>query len=464
MNVLLATSAAPKKSPFFTSEKRPPLGLGSIISVLREAGHKVFFIDNYLQPSRFIENGFLQKYKIDLVGISANTVCFHHTLKMFDQIEGLRKKGLWRGKIIVGGPHATVCSHKIPDFVDHIVEGEGENGILRLVNGQVKERLIREPRMKNLDSLPFQPWDLFTRLPYDTTCSWMNVHPVATMNTSRGCPFDCTFCSVGFVWGQKYTYFSAERIVAEIEYLIEKYQIKGIYFREDNFTANLTRTIKFCETLLTRNIKLSWACETRVSNLPEEVLKLMSAAGCKAVFLGIESGSQRILNIINKGITVEQIASVVTWCKKYDIKTYCSLLTGLPGETFSDYLMTREMLNRLQPYQYGFNVFVGIPGSMLYEHTVQNNTYEYRDDLGLIYPPGYDIKTKYFYGIDSKRLVNYRFKERTDYDFELMRELHKVDFNRLRIAINNNLELLLPHHMKLKIKKYKKRILGIVEA
>ena len=464
MNVLLATSAAPKKSPFFTSEKRPPLGLGSILSVLRESGHKVFFIDNYLQPSRFIENGFLQKHRIDLVGISANTICYHHTLKMFDQIEGLRKKGLWGGKIVVGGPHATVCGHEIPDFVDHIVVGEGENGILQLANGQVKERLISEPRMNSLDSLPFQPWDLFTKLPYDTTCSWLNVHPVATMNTSRGCPFDCTFCSVGSVWGKNYTYFSAARIIAEIEYLINKYQIKGIYFREDNFTANLTRTIRFCETLLSRNLRLSWACETRVNNLTEEVLKLMSAAGCKAVFLGIESGSQRILNFINKRITVEQITNVVNCCKKHGIKTYCSLLTGLPGETFSDYLLTKKMLDKLKPYQYGFNVFVGIPGSMLYEDIIQDSNYEYQDDLGLIYPPGYDIKTKYFYGINSKRLVNYRFKERTEYDFELLKELHKKDLNRLKIAVNNNLELLLPHQVKLKIKKYKKRILGFVQA
>ena len=87
MNVLFTTSSAPQKSPFFTSEKRPPLGVGSLISLLRKKGHKVFFIDNYLNPSNFIESGFLQRNKIDFVGIHANTICYRDTLRMFNKIE-----------------------------------------------------------------------------------------------------------------------------------------------------------------------------------------------------------------------------------------------------------------------------------------------------------------------------------------------------------------------------------------
>lgn len=91
MNILFTTSAAPKKSPFSTNEKRPPLGLGSLISVVRSEGHKAFFIDNYLKPSRFIEKDYLQKNKIDFVGIYANTICYRDTLDMFNKIEKPKK-------------------------------------------------------------------------------------------------------------------------------------------------------------------------------------------------------------------------------------------------------------------------------------------------------------------------------------------------------------------------------------
>ena len=250
MNILFTTSAAPEKSPFFTSEKRPPLGLGSLMSLVRSNGHKVFFIDNYLSPSNFIEEGYLQKNNIDFVGIYANTICYRDTLRMFNEIENLRKRGLWSGKIIVGGPHTSVALNTIPEFVDYIVQGEGEKAILEIINDKTNERVIRKERIKDLDSLPSQPWDIFTKLPYDYSCPWMDIKPVFTMNTSRGCPFNCSFCSVGSIWGKKYTYFSADRIISEIEYLIKNFGAKGIYFREDNFTLIPERVKEFCGKLI----------------------------------------------------------------------------------------------------------------------------------------------------------------------------------------------------------------------
>jgi len=121
MNVLLTTSAAPHQSPFSTTEKRPPIGLGFLISVLRNAGHQVFFIDNYLSPSDFLETDYLQRHDIDFVGIYANTICFRDTRRMLYRLEYLRQTGRWRGKIIVGGPHTSVALETIPPFVDFVV-------------------------------------------------------------------------------------------------------------------------------------------------------------------------------------------------------------------------------------------------------------------------------------------------------------------------------------------------------
>ena len=429
MNILFTTSAAPRKSPFSTSEKRPPLGLGSLISIVRDKGYKVFFIDNYLKPSNFIKEGFLQKNKVDFVGIYANTICYRDTLRMFNEMENLRKRNLWKGKIIAGGPHTTVALDTIPKFVDYVVQGEGERAILAIINGRTKKRVIRRKRIRNLDSLPFQPWDIFNKLPYDYSCPWMDIRPVFTMNTSRGCPFNCAFCSVGSIWGNRYTFFSPGRIISEIEHLIKNYGAKGIYFREDNFTLNVKRTEEFCKKLIKKNIKISWACETRVDSLSEDLIKLMSIAGCRAFYLGVESGSQKILNILNKGITIKQIENTVKWSKRYGIRAYCSLITGVPDETFADYLATKRLMDKLKPYTYTFNVFVGIPNSSLYKYILENNLYEYIDDVGLIYLPGYNIKAKFFYGVDSKNLVDYNFKQKTSYDEKLLKLIKRSRLN-----------------------------------
>lgn len=381
------------------------------------------FIDNYLKPNNFIQEGFLQKNEIDYVGISANTICFRDTLRMLYQIHSLRKQGLWNGKIIVGGPHTSVALKTIPDFVDFVVRGEGEKAIFKIINDETDERVLNEKRIKDLDILPFQPWDIFSRLSYDYTCAWMNAEPVFTINTSRGCPFNCAFCSVNSIWGKKYTFMSSDRIFSEIEYLVKNYGAQGIYFREDNFTLNSRRVESLCRKLIDKGLKISWACETRVDTLTEELIKLMSRAGCRAFYLGVESGSEKVLKILNKGITIQQIENAILWSKKYNINTYCSLMTGIPGEDYSDYLMTKNLMRKLHPYKFHFNIFVGIPYSRLYEYILDNNLYEYIDDIGLLYLPGFDVKTKFIYGQESSDFVDYKFCERTQFDEELRKRM-----------------------------------------
>ena len=426
----------------------------------RNEGHRVFFIDNYLEPSNFIKEGYLQENSIDFVGIYANTICYRDTLRMVREIEDLRKTGLWNGKIIVGGPHTSVALETIPEFVDYVVQGEGERAVLEIINGKAHERVIRKERIRHLDSLPFQPWDIFTKLPYDYTCKWMDIEPVFTMNTSRGCPFGCSFCSVGSIWSKKYTCLGAERIISEIEYLIKNFGAKGIYFREDNFTLNLKRTEEFCEKLIKKDINIQWACETRVDNISEDLVRLMSAAGCRGLYLGVESGSQRVLDILNKGITIEQIENTINWCKKYNIRTYCSLIVGTPEETYEDYLLTKKLIDRLKAYRYNFNVFVGIPNSHLYRHVLLNNLYEHVDDIGLVYLPGYDVKAKFFYGLDSKNLVDYVFKQRTVFDKKLLREQTKKNLKKLLIVSKNKISQRIPPAVKNKLKRIIKNAKG----
>ncbi|RJR15175.1 MAG: glycosyltransferase [Nitrospiraceae bacterium] len=396
--VLLATSAAPHQSPFSTAEKRPPVGVGFLISVLKKAGHEVFFIDNYLKPSDFLETDYLTRNRIDFVGIYANTICYRDTLRMFHKLEFLRQTGKWKGKIIVGGPHTTVSLDTIPDFVDYVVQGEGEKAIIDIVEGRVTDRVVKYPPLKILDELPMPAWDYFVTLPYKWDVDWFPEKPVFTMNTSRGCPFRCTFCSVDSIWGKRYNYFSAERLVSDIEHLIENYGAKGVYFREDNFTLNRNRLEKFCNLLIEKGINISWACETRVNTLDREIVELMSRAGARAFYLGVESGSQKTLDFLEKGITVQQIKNAFGLCREYGIKTAASIITGIPHETEDDVMQTAQLLKEVNPTVTWYNVFVGIPHSKLYQYVLDNKLYEFIDDRGLVYLHGHNERVKRFYG------------------------------------------------------------------
>lgn len=405
MNILLTNSPAPVFSPFSTDEKRPPLGLGFLISVLKKAGHNVFFIDNYLDPSDFLKTDYLNKNKIDYIGFYINTVCLNESLDMLNQIQELREKRKWSGKIIVGGPHTSVELKTIPDFVDYIVQGEGEQAILDILLDNKTERIVKQGRCQKLDSLPFPAWDYFVNLPYDFTVEWFNQVPVFTMNTSRGCPFNCAFCSVSSIWGVKYFGFNAERIVKEIEYLIKNYQAQGIYFREDNFTVDKSRVKKICLLLLDKKINIKWACETRVDTLDKELIKLMKKAGCQGFYIGVESGSQRMLDFLEKKTNLKQIEKVFQWAREVDVKTYASFMVGLPTETSEELQQTLDFSQKIKPDSTGFNIFVGIPESKLYHYVIDNNLYEYIDKRGLVYLKGHDKLVDRFYHGDIRTKI-----------------------------------------------------------
>jgi radical SAM superfamily enzyme YgiQ (UPF0313 family) len=418
MNWLLTTCAEPVMSPLYTNEKRPPLGLGFLISVLRRAGHKVFFIDNYLKPSDFLESGFLQKNRIDVVGIYANTICFDDLISMTSRLTRLREKGAWTGRIVVGGPHPSVAPETIPEEVDHIVIGEGERAVLDLAEG-APDRIIRSPLISDLDSLPPPAWDDFLKLPYQWETEWMNNRPVFTMNTSRGCPFNCAFCSVKSIWGRTYRTFSVDWIMDHLDYLVRECGARGIYFREDNFTVNSRRVTEFCERLLAKGPDIEWMCETRVDLLDRELVGLMSRAGCRGYYFGVESGSQRLLDFMEKGVTVAQIEEAFSWCREAKIKTYASMVVGVPGETEDDLVASKRLCWKIRPDRMTNNIFVGIPNSQLYGHVLKNNLHSFIDSRGLVYMKGHDARVDQYYGGEERIKTPYPARRH----FVLSREL-----------------------------------------
>lgn len=396
MKFLLAKPSPPQCAPFFTGEKRFPIGIGFLVSILRNAGHEAHFIDNYLQPRDFVGEGYLQQNGIDILGLYVDTICFNEAAALLESANRLRRRKKWSGKIIVGGPHASVIPHTIPDFVDHVVIGEGERAILQIAEGE-PERIIRAERITDMDSLPMPAYDIAVQSSYDTTAPLIDGGRVFTMNTSRGCPFDCTFCSVGSVWGRRYCFFSPDRIVEDIRFLKENYGATGVYFREDNFTLRRERVVNVCEKLLDEGIGIQWMCETRADTLDRELLELMKRAGCTGLYIGAESGSQRVLDFLKKGITTEQVRRVFAWCGELGIKALASFIVGVPTETVEERRQTVRFAEALGANVYGFNVFVGIPKSALYDYVLAHKLYEYIDERGLIYMRGHDEMVDEFY-------------------------------------------------------------------
>jgi len=373
--------------------------VGFLISTLREAGHRVIFRDPYLRSDpEFPSAEMLQREEVDLVGIYSNTICFQDTLRMCRRLQQLREEGKWSGRIAVGGPHASVMPESLPDYVDHVVIGEGEGVITELAEGKAQRGVLRGPIVKDLDALPRLPYDLFARMPYDFTHPALDRQPVYTLNTSRGCPYGCTFCSVRSVWGRSYRAMSAERVLADVEWLIKDFGAGGVYFREDHFTLNPDRTRAFCELVLDRGVDFQWGCESRADSLSPELLKLMHRAGCRWLYIGVESGSARMLEKFNKKETTDDFRKAFAWCRDAGISTYASFVVGAPGETARDLMRTLAFARELRADSSTFNVFVGIPYSPLYDEAVRSGLVQYKDANGLLYLRGHNQRVMAFCG------------------------------------------------------------------
>ena len=216
--------------------------------------------------------------------------------------------------------------------------------------------MLFRSRMIDLDSLPRFPWEYFWHLDRRNLYSWdlqhdRSIWPVFAMNTTRGCPYGCEFCAVKKLWNRKITAFSAERVLDDMAYC-KSLGAKAIYFREDNFTALRKRLVDICHGMM--DMGLPWFCESR-ADLDLEYLELMYLSGCRWLYVGVESLSQRMLDTYNKKIKVETIMEFFKTCRLIGIKTYASMISGHPEETAGDRAETVIRMAELRPDAHCFN-------------------------------------------------------------------------------------------------------------
>ena len=257
----------------------------------------------------------------------------------------------------------------IPELVNAINNGED----LRKVPGIVyrKDNDIIETCDAhtdfNYDDLPIPAYDLlpslnnyFVNTRYGT--------PYTIIYSSKGCPYKCIYCTVSET---KWMARSAENILKEIRYLKKKYNLKSLTFFDETFTYDRDRVIDICHKLIDEKLDIFWYCNTRSNKIDLELLKLMKNAGCRGMSLGIESGSQKILNNARKGITVEQHGRAISNAKLAGIKTYCSFIFGLPGENKSTINETIKFIRKNLPNGGQFNVVVPYPGTKLFDIAIE---------------------------------------------------------------------------------------------
>jgi len=363
------------------------LGIAYIAAFLREHSIIVEILDSVFGGWEETEKR-LMHTDYDMLCISTLTKNFDDGLK----VAKIAKKANPRCVTVFGGIHPTIFADDIikRKEIDIVCIGEGDYTILELIktienNGefsQIKgiyykdgENIIKNehrPLIQNLDEIPFPARDLLPMDKYLVTHVGRvggELPSVSTsMMTSRGCPFRCTFCSSHLIFGRKIRYRSPKNVVDEIEFLVERYKVKGISFVDDTFTLNPIRVSSICSEIRSRGIDVEWICMGRVDSISKDMLEDMKKAGCISIGYGIESGSQHVLDrYIKKGITLESVERAIKITRDVGITSVAYFMIGTPGETLDDINKTIEFAKKLNPDAANFSISIPMPGTEMFD-------------------------------------------------------------------------------------------------
>lgn len=345
----------------------------------------------------------------------------------FEMIALAKKSGC---TVVVSSSDSTDHAEKyLQQGADYIVIGEAEQtllelgrcllrnkgevssipGLAYLQNNQLIKTVKRE-NLRNLDELPLPAWELLDAKPYEQM--WRNRKGYFSMNmvTTRGCPFKCNWCAKP-IYGNRYHSRSPEQVVKEIRLLKQQFAIDHIWFADDIFGLKPGWVKRFNELLKQEQIHVRFKIQSRVDLLLEEdTIAQLAAAGCEEIWVGAESGSQKILDAMDKGTKVEQIGQATTLMKQHGIKPCFFLQFGYPGEDQSDIERTIDMVEELRPHDIGISVSYPLPGTPFYEKVrsqlSSKQNWTDSDELLVMFRGTYSAV---FYK-QLQRLVHYQFR------------------------------------------------------
>ncbi|NIO20592.1 MAG: radical SAM protein [Candidatus Aenigmarchaeota archaeon] len=352
----------------------PPLNLVTLSSSIENVS--ILDMNIFSDPIRELRNS-LKTQNFDFVGVTVNTPSVDYVKNIIGIIRESSKS-----KIILGGPHVTSFPERSfqelkPDIV---CEGEGDETIREIISGKPLKKIrglwIRKNGkifrtkkrhfIENLDSLKFPTWELLDLKKYFTILSKKN--PTGTIETSRGCPYNCVYCHKE-TFGRVFRYKTPKRVVDEMEYLFDS-GFKEIHVVDDAFTVNRRRTIEICDEVIIRGLDFPWALPNgiRVDTVDQKVLDKLHHAGCHLIAFGVETGSEKMLRVIDKGINIKQTEKAFKMAKDAGIETLVAFfMVGLPGEKEEDLEKTTEFARHLDADVTKVSVTIPYPGTRLYE-------------------------------------------------------------------------------------------------
>ncbi len=299
-----------------------------------------------------------------------------------ERIAGLIKEIDPDIKIIAGSSHPTFCPEEVmqnPD-IDFVVRGEGEIPLLSLVkelkkdspkwdtvqgihyrdrDGRLQDNLGVD-LIKNLDELPFLARDLMLNCDY-------NVYRDHSMVSARGCPYTCTFCADRRLWGGRVRRRSVDNVIKELKHLKDTYKVNLVDFVDGTFTFDRKYMQEFCNAMIDNDLGIRWRCTARYDNLDRDLLKLMKRANCSGLYFGLESGSNRLLKLMDKKMAVEDNIKMSKMVYDSGILSATSILLGLPGETREEMEATLKLMREVKTDIFDINSYVPLPGTPLYD-------------------------------------------------------------------------------------------------
>ncbi len=382
------------------------VGLGYIASSLKEDGYRVRVFDLNNNPRKLSDLNIKELKKSDIIGISV----LPKTYKKIKSIIGfLNNHDILKNSVLVaGGSYVTTLPaagsyittapvnfmKKFPR-VDVGIKGEGEKlikkicknesfrkikGIIYRKNGEIKENEGRG-RVEDLESLPFPNYDCFDSVANKK----IETYPLLT---SRGCPYNCKFCSVPQIGGKKWRYRTPENIVSEIKYAMKNYEIGKIKIWDNNFTFKPERAKKFCRLLNENDIDINWSIPLgiRADKFDQELANLFKSSGCGEVVFGIDSCTKEVFEKIEKGLELKDIEEAIEKAKEANLKVGGYLIVGLPFSSFYKDLKSIKLSKKLNLDKAEIYLFVPYPGSDLYQEAKYSSDIKFISDWKEAYP------------------------------------------------------------------------------
>lgn len=348
-----------------------PYGLFTLAAEALRRGHQVKVLNLSGMPWTDVETA-VRRLDADLFGMS----CWTANRRGVGFVAETLRREHPGAHIVIGGPHATPFATELLSRhleIDTVTLGESEESFLELIqrlesglstegilgtayrsDGEV-HRAAARPSIRKLDELA-KPQSYFA---------------THILMTSRGCPWQCTFCGAETTWGRGFRGHSVGYVVDAIEAALARLPVKMIQIKDDTFTANRRRALEICHEIQRRQVKFLWSCDTRVDVLDEELLVEMRRAGCQRLSLGVESGSDTILKNIDKKITADEIIEAANMAKSVGIQVRFYMMLGNRGETLETLNESIDFLYRAQPHQYVFSCLSIYPGTRDFDEAVR---------------------------------------------------------------------------------------------